>query len=211
MTRGDVRRETVPAAGPGKPLLTGRAALRGLVGFLVALAFWFGFSRPYERSIVAGTGALTSLFESPDVTRLEAKGGEVILDRRDFPPGSARPGLSGPDIHFNFVLLAALFALDPRPLRGAHLARFLAAAAALWLIHVVALAFQVQSVYATSLGAWSVANYGRVARNVWAGGWHFYLIAGRFAAPFALWWLLGRREEESSLEKSSARKRRRKS
>ena len=35
---------------------------------------------------------------------------------------------------------------------------------------------------------------GRVARNFWAAGFHFYQIAGRFAAPFALWWGLGRPE-----------------
>jgi hypothetical protein len=192
-------------------MLSGRSAVRGLVGFLLALAFWFGFSGAYEKTIAAGSEALINLFESPNVTRLDAKSGEIVLDRRDFPPGSARPGLSGPDIHFNFVLLAALFALDPRPLRGAHVARFLTACAALWLIHVLALFLQVHSVYATRLGAWSVANYGKVARNVWAAGWHFYLIAGRFAAPFALWWFFGRREEEEALEKSAARRKRRRS
>lgn len=205
MTPENRRREASPAPGSADPLLTRRAALRGLVGFLLALAFWFGFSRAYEKTLAFGSGALTNLFESPDVTRLEARDGEILLDRRDFPPRSARPGLSGPDIHFNFVLLVALFALDPRPLRGAHVARFLAAAAVLWLIHVIALVFQVHSVYVTSLGAWSAANYGRVARNFWAAGWHFYLIAGRFAAPFALWWLFGRREEETVLEKPRRR------
>jgi hypothetical protein len=208
VTRAD--RAPAPARGPGTPLLNGRAALRGLAGFLLALAFWFGFSGSYEKTVAAGGEGLSNLFESPDVTRLDAKDGEILLDRRDFPPGSARPGLSGPDIHFNFVLLVALFALDPRPLRGAHMARFLAAAAALWLIHVLALVFQVHSVYATSLGAWSLANYGRAARNFWAAGWHFYLIAGRFAAPFVLWWFFGRREEEAVLEKAPARKKRRK-
>jgi hypothetical protein len=136
------------------------------------------------------------VFESPDVTRLEAEKGEFRLDRRDFPAGSARPGLSAADIHFNFVLLAALFAIDRRPLAGRHVTRFLAAAGLLWVVHVLALVFQVQSVYATSLGAWSEAHYGRLARNLWATGWHFYLIAGRFAAPFALWWFFRAREDE---------------
>ncbi|HEX9287382.1 MAG TPA: hypothetical protein VF999_08970 [Thermoanaerobaculia bacterium] len=177
-------------------MLNGRAVLRALVAFLLALAFWFGFSRPYERGIAAGAQALTNLFESPDVTRLQPSNGEILLDRRDFPPGSARPGLPGPDLHFNFVLLVTLFALDRKPLRGGHVGRFLLAAAALFLVHVLALVFQVHSVYATSLGAWSEATYGPVARNFWAAGFHFYQIAGRFAAPFALWWLFGRREEE---------------
>jgi hypothetical protein len=190
-------------------MLSGRAALRGLAGFLLALAFWFGFSRPYERTLAAGAQNLTNLFESPDVTRLVPGKGEILLDRRDLPPGSARPGLPAPDIHFNFVLLAALFAMDPRPLGGAHVARFLAAAAALWVIHVLALVLEIHSVYATSLGAWSQAHYGTVARNLWATGWHFYLIAGRFAAPFALWWLFGRREESEPLERPRRKKRRR--
>jgi hypothetical protein len=188
-------------------MLTKRAALRGVVGFLLALAFWFGFSRTYERGLVAGAQLITNLFESPDVTRLRPEGSHIVVDRRDFPPGSPRPSLPAPDIHFNFVLLATLFAMDPRPLRGVHVGRFLLASASLFAIHVLALVFQIQSVYATSLGAWSDANYGKVSANVWAAGWHFYLIAGRFAAPFALWWLFGRREEDDSLEKTSRRKR----
>jgi hypothetical protein len=196
---------------PSVRVLSGRAVLRGLLGFVFALLFWFGFSRPYERTIAVAVQALTNVFESPDVTRLDPIGGQIRVDRRDFPPGSARPGLPMPDVHFNFVLLATLFALDPRPLSGPHLTRFLAAAASLWAVHVIAVAFEVQSLYATSLGAWSSANYGRFARNVWAGGWHFYQIAGRFAAPFALWWLFGRREEERAFERprGSGKKKRR--
>ena len=189
------------------PMLTKRAILRGVVGFLVALAFWFGFSRTYERVVAAAGQAITNVFESPDVTRLRAEGSHVVVDRRDFPPGSARPGLPAPDIHFNFVLLGALFAMDPRPFRGPHVVRFLAAAGVLFAIHVLAIVFQVQSVYATNLGAWSEAHYGKFASNFWAAGWHFYLIAGRFAAPFALWWLFGRREEEDPLVKPRRKKR----
>jgi hypothetical protein len=190
--------------------LCARAGLRGLLGFLLALAFWFGFSGPYEKTVAIAAQALTNVFESPDVTRLEAEKGEFRLDRRDFPPGSARPGLSAADIHFNFVLLAALFAIDRRPLAGRHVTRFLAAAGLLWIVHVLALVFQVQSVYATSLGAWSEAHYGRLASNFWATGWHFYLIAGRFAAPFALWWFFRAREVEGEPATESRRPGRRK-
>jgi hypothetical protein len=190
--------------------LSARAGLRGLLGFLLSLAFWFGFSGPYEKTVAIAAQALTNVFESPDVTRLEAEKGEFRLDRRDFPPGSARPGLSAADIHFNFVLLAALFAIDRRPLAGRHVTRFLAAAGLLWIVHVLALVFQVQSVYATSLGAWSEAHYGRLASNFWATGWHFYLIAGRFAAPFALWWFFRAREVEGEPATESRRPGRRK-
>lgn len=176
--------------------MSARAGLRGLLGFLLSLAFWFGFSGPYEKTVAVAAQALTNVFESPDVTRLDAVKGEFRLDRRDFPPGSARPGLAAADIHFNFVLLAALFAIDRRPLAARHVTRFLGGAGLLWVVHVLALVFQVQSVYATSLGAWSEAHYGRMASNFWATGWHFYLIAGRFAAPFALWWFFRAREAE---------------
>ena len=181
------------------------------MGFLVAIAFWFGFSHPYEVTVAAAAQTLTNVFESPDVTRLQAAKSEFLLDRRDFPPGSARPGLPAPDIHFNFVLLAALFAMDRRPFEAAHVTRFLLAAAILWVIHVIALVFQIQSVYATSLGAWSDAHYGRIASNFWATGWHFYQIAGRFAAPFALWWFFGRREDQvsSGQQRRGGRKRKR--
>jgi hypothetical protein len=185
--------------------LSVRAGLRGLLGFLLSLAFWFGFSGPYEKTVAVAAQALTNVFESPDVTRLDAVKGEFRLDRRDFPPGSARPGLSAADIHFNFVLLAALFAIDRRPLAARHVTRFLGGAGLLSIVHVLALVFQVQSVYATSLGAWSEAHYGRLASNFWATGWHFYLIAGRFAAPFALWWFFRAREAEGDPATESRR------
>jgi len=169
-----------------------RSLLRLAAGFGVGLAVWFAFAAPYERSMAAAGQVLLRAFEKPPVTRLEASGGEIIVDRSDFPEASPRPGLPAGDLHFNFVLLCALFALTPRPLSPGHFGRFWAAAALLWVVHVAALAVQVESVYATRLGPWSEAHYGPLARNLWAGAFHFYLIAGRFAAPFALWWALGR-------------------
>jgi hypothetical protein len=86
------------------------------------------------------------------------------------------------------VLLATLFAITPRPLAARRFGRFWIAALLLYAIHVIALVFQVEALYATRLGPWSEAHYGAVARNLWAGGFHFYQVAGRFAAPFVLWW-----------------------
>jgi hypothetical protein len=174
--------------------LDGRAAARMAAGFAVGLALWFAFAAPYEKTLAAAAGFLIRTFESPAVTSLSAQSGEIRVDRSDFPPASPRPGLPAADLHFNFVLLVALFAFVPRPLEPARFLRFWLAAAGLWAIHVLALVFQVESVYATRLGAWSEAHYGSFASNLWAGGFHFYQIAGRFAAPFALWWLLVRPE-----------------
>ena len=169
--------------------LDGRAAARMAAGFAAGLAFWFALSAPYEKTVAATAGFLIRTFEAPAVTSLSAPGGEIRVDRSDFPPASPRPGLPAADLHFNFVLLAALFAFVPHPFEPKHFLRFWLAALGLWAIHVLALVFQVESTYATRLGAWSQAHYGGFARNAWGAGFHFYQIAGRFAAPFALWWL----------------------
>jgi hypothetical protein len=60
----------------------------------------------------------------------------------------------------------------------------------LFALHVAALVAAVESFYATQLGAWSAANYGPFARNVWSTAAHFWRLAGCFAAPFLLWWVL---------------------
>jgi len=187
-------------------MFNARTALRLAAGFSVGLALWFLFSAPYERAVAPAAELLVRLIERPAVTRLEAAGGEFLVNRTDFPPGSPHPGLPAADIHFNFVLLLALFALDRHFARGRHLARMLLALVVLWAVHVVALVFQVQSVYATNLGDWSAAHYGAVARNFWAGGFHFYQIAGRFAAPFAIWWLLGRSEPAPETDQPGPRR-----
>jgi hypothetical protein len=168
------------------------AAARLVLGFAAGLVVWLAFSRPYERFLAAAAGGLIDLFESPSVTRLSASGGEIRVDRTDFPPASPRPGLAAADLHFNFALLAALFAMRRHPLSPKPFGRFWIAAGLLALVHVLALVFQVEALYATRLGDWSDAHYGAFARNFWAGGFHFYLVAVRFAAPFALWWALGR-------------------
>jgi len=167
------------------------------IGFAAGLAFWLVFAPPYERAVAWSAEALLLLLESPPVTTLGASAGEFLVDRSDFPPASPRPGLPAPDLHFNFVLLATLFAITPHPLAPRRFGRFWIAALLLFAIHVVALVFQVEALYATRLGPWSEAHYGAVARNLWAGGFHFYQVAGRFAAPFVLWWALSAPPPES--------------
>jgi len=168
------------------------AALRAVAGFALTLGVWFAFSAPYEGTLAAAAQVLVRTFESPAVTTLESTPGEIHVERSDFPADSGRPGLPAADTHFNFVLLGALFALAPHPLRPDNFKRFWIAAVLLWVVHVVALVFEIESLYATRLGPWSAEHYGAAARNFWAAGFHFYQILGRFAAPFALWWGVGR-------------------
>jgi hypothetical protein len=156
----------------------------------VGAAVWAGGAEPYQRTVAAAANAAIRLFEAPAVTRLRAEKREVIVDREDFPETSARPGIPADDLDFNVAILAALFAASPRALSDRGIRRFAAAAGLLWITHVVALVFAVESLYALSLGPWSAARYGPIARNFWATGSHFYRIAGIFAVPFALWWAL---------------------
>jgi len=58
------------------------------------------------------------------------------------------------------------------------------------------------------LGEWSAANYGAIARNFWAGGFHFYQICGRLAAPFAIWWALAKRDRPLVDETADPQRRR---
>lgn len=169
------------------PARAGRMILRGAIGFAIGLGIWLALSPPYERAVAGTAEGVLRLAESPAVTRLDARSGEIIVERGDFPPAAPRPGLPAADLHFNFVILAALFAFVP-PFRAGRAA---IAAAILFAVHVVALCCQVESLYATRLGPWSEAHYGPFARNFWASAFHVYQIAGRFAAPFAIWWPLG--------------------
>jgi len=170
----------------------GRPLASAAAGFLAGAALWFGAAEPYHRTLAAPAQALIRTFESPGVTRLRAEKREVIVDREDFPPASARPGIPAQDLDFNVAILTALLATARRPFADRSLKKTGAALALLWVTHVVALVFAVESLYATELGPWSAAHYGTLARNFWATGHHFYRIAGMFAIPFVLWWAFSR-------------------
>jgi hypothetical protein len=187
----------------------GRLLLRVALGFAAGLGLWLALSQAYEGAVAGAAEIVLRAAERPAVTRLAARGGEILVDRADFPPAAPRPGLPAADLHFNFVILASLFALS-WPLRPGRTALGLLA---LFAVHVLALCCQVESLYATRLGPWSEANYGVIARNFWATAFHAYQIAGRFAAPFAIWWPLGGADAmgrtESAKAKGPARKRKR--
>jgi hypothetical protein len=189
-----------------------RAAIRLLAGFLIGLAVFFLFATTYERVVAPTAEFFLRLGESPAVTRIDAPGGDFEIKRADIPPGAKHPGVPAADIHFNFVLLGALFALHPRPWQGDRVVRFLIASFSLYLMHVVFLIFGIESLYATRFGEWSAAHYSAFARNFWAAGFHFYQIVGRFAAPFAIWWLFGRPDPAAPAEarRGPSRKKKRK-
>jgi hypothetical protein len=189
------------------------ALLRGAVGFLAGLAFWFALSVPYARVLAALSEPLVRLGERPAVTRLIPRGAELTIDRADFAPTAARPALALMGMTFNIILLTTLFAANPKPLSDRNVGGLFLASLALVIVHVAAVVANVQSIYALQLGPWSAMNYGAVARNFWGAAAHFYTLLGAFGAPFALWWLfrpaeLSSPESKSGPERSHASRRR---
>jgi hypothetical protein len=162
---------------------------KGAAGFLAGMALWWALSAPYARLLASVSGSLMRMAERPPVTRLSADGTELVIDRDDFPRASPRPGLLLMDLTANVIVLTALFAATRHPFNDRNIWRLFLAALCLVAVHVMAVVFNVQAIYALRLGAWSERNYGPVARNFWGAGAHFYSVAGVFGAAFALWWL----------------------
>lgn len=134
------------------------------------------------------------LLERPPVTRLYLDGRHVVVDRADFPSTSDRPGLPADDLTFDVILLFTLAGTTRGLFRDRAMRGLALSCGVLFALHVAALVAAVESFYATQLGAWSAANYGAFARNVWATASHFWRVVGCFAAPFLLWWALIRPE-----------------
>src|SRR5262249_54860445 len=108
------------------------------------------------------------------------------------------------DLTFNWVLLAALFALDRKPFSEPNVFGFAIASLIMCATHVLALVSEVMSIYALRLGPWSRAHYGPVGRNVWAATDHSYRFVLMFAIAFALWWAL-RPGDEATTRQSPRR------
>ncbi len=172
------------------PRLNWQTILKGLAGFIAAVVIWSTLSPLYDQLVVWGAQETMQAFENPRVTHLEASGTDVTVNRSDFDPKSPRPGLPVIDLTFNWVLLAALFAINARPFSDRNMLRFALASAIMTVTHMLALALEVQSIYVLRLGMWSRVHYGEFARNFWGAANHAYRFVLMFAIAFALWWVL---------------------
>jgi hypothetical protein len=157
---------------------------------MAGFAFWWALSEPYTRFLGAVAEPVLRIAERPAVTRLHPAGSKLTIDRSDFRKGSARPALAVPVLTVNFILLMALFASNARSHETGNVQRFLTAALALMPVHVLAILLNIQSIYATKLGAWSQRHYGTLARNFWTAAAHAYVMVGASGVAFLLWWLL---------------------
>jgi hypothetical protein len=165
-----------------------RAALRAIAGFLAGLAIWTFASPLYDRFLAAAAEAAMRVVERPEITRLNAQGNLVSVDRIDFSPTSKHPAIPVDDLTFNFLLVTALFAASPRPFSDRNIGGFLAACAVLAVTHVFGLIAEVMSIYVLKLGAWSYAHYSDWSRNFWGVANHAYRLVLMYAIGFAVWW-----------------------
>lgn len=165
--------------------------LRNALLWLVPVWALWALAAPTGNALLLRTGeAALNLFESPDVTELLLRQGghDAYVARRDFPPARA---LVAPfrvtDLHFHLVLLGTLFLAVPGVPWRERLRNLGWALLATVVFDVLLLSVYVQAVYATRLGAWSLAHYGPLARNLWGMAEHLLDLPVKLALPFALW------------------------
>jgi hypothetical protein len=164
--------------------------MRNTLLWMVPVAFlWLLLTPLYNRVLLRSGAAVLHLTESPVVTDLFPKGdrdGYVV--RRDFPPARA---LVYPfvvtDLHFHLLLLGALFLAVPGVPWPERLQNLAVAALITAAYDVLLVFFIVKFVYATQLGAWSMANYGAFARNFYGLGKHLLDLPFKLALPLLLW------------------------
>ncbi len=157
------------------------------IALAVALAAWLVL-RPALDTVVCGLAEiLIRGYEQPRVTRLVPVDHRVEVRRSDLRTGSAIPTVSLTEVHFNTIVLLALFLALPRPWSRPQVERLVLGWCVLLAAQTLNLVFHVKFIYATSLGDWSIQHYSVVSRNVYGFLQYFTDLPGRFAAPFLIW------------------------
>ena len=175
-----------------QPVRLARRFLRNVALWLVPVWAVWALVTPYSnRLLLAGTQSLLRLTERPRVTALyphPASFHDAYIARLDFPPARqlVRP-FRVTDAHFPLVLTAALFLGVPGVAWRERMRRLGGALLAGVLFELALLFLMVKAVYATGLGAWSLAHYGPLARNVYGLAWHLFDLPFKLALPFVLW------------------------
>jgi hypothetical protein len=178
--------EPAPSAG------WARRFLRNVLLWLLPVwAVWALLTPYYNRFLLAGAQSLVRLTERPRVTALYPHPDsldDAYVARLDFPPARrlVKP-FRVTDVHFPLVLAGALFLAVPGIPWRERLANLGLALVALVFFQVLLIFLQVKALYATGLGAWSLAHYGPVARNLYGLAWHLFDLPFKLALPFALW------------------------
>jgi hypothetical protein len=150
---------------------------------------WILVTPYYNRFLLTAAQNLCRLTESPDVTNLVPVGRhDASIERRDFPPSkSLIHGFRVTDVHFHLVLLGALFLATPGIPWRERMTNLGWAVLVTVFFDLFLCFFWVKFVYATRLGAWSLAHYGLFARNAYGLTKHLLDLPFKLALPFLLW------------------------
>jgi hypothetical protein len=181
------------ATGCRATVVTGSSA--DLLGFLrrlpvaavAALVVWALLRPALDGAVCGFAELLIRAYEYPKVTRLVAVDHVAEVRRADLRTDSAIPTVALTSIHFNTIVLLALFLALPRPWSSRQLQRLLMGWSLLYLSQALNLLFHVKFMYASGLGSWSAQHYSDIARNVFGYLQYFTDLPGRFAFPFAIW------------------------
>lgn len=183
-------RRAVPHAAPAGAAWAPRFVGNVLLWLLPVWAVWTLATPAYNRFLLVAGANLLHLSESPPVTVFHRNDIHFAsLERRDFPPAHALvgPELRVTDVHFHLVLLGALFLAVPGVSWRRRAENLGWAALATVFFDLLLVFLYAKYLYATQLGAWSLAHYGPFARNGYGLARHLLDLPGKLALPFALW------------------------
>jgi hypothetical protein len=165
-----------------------RRFLRRLPLAIVGAALlWLAVRPIYDPALAWVTQGLSRLTEQPAATQIVVLDGTATIGRRDLRADSARFTLAMAQVDFNLVPFLALMLALPGWVRRDGLMRLATALLMLFMAHALTLLWQVQFLFATSLGPWSQATYSSLERNVIGSLKYFFDIPLTFTLPLLLW------------------------
>ena len=153
----------------------------------LAIVFWVALRPVLDGLVTGGAEVLLRAFEVPRVTRLTVVDHRAEVRRADFRSDSALPTVPLTEIHFNAVVLLALYLSLPRPLSRRQLERLFMGSTLLVCTQVANLWLHVKWIYATGLGEWSLVHSSELWRNVVGFLRYFWDLPGRFSFPVVIW------------------------
>ncbi len=182
------RAEAAPTRAGGRHGWAARFARNLVLALVPVTILWVLVTPFYNLMLATGAEDLLHWTEARPHTLLHIRDGRYLsLTRDDFGGKAWDWQGSLVDVHFNLLMIGALFLAVPdvswRRRFGALAWALLAAV----FFHVLLLYFALKAALATELGAWSAAHFGPLARNVYGMTWHLLDLPLKFALPFALW------------------------